>query len=496
MRSSAVSLPRIIQPASDRARLLCILMIVLGLMLPGIAGTVAAQSADPPEVVLVSLDDAITPVTARYINRAIADANERGVAAIVLEIDTPGGLMSAMDDIIRDILESDVPVIAYVSPNGARAASAGTFITYAAHVAAMAPGTRIGSASPVSSDGSDLNETMAAKVTNDAVAQIVNLANLRGRNAEWAEQAVREAANITADEASQIGVVDLLASDLAELLSAVDGRVVQVASGPVTLHTAGAVTDRVEMTWIESLLQLLAEPTVAYLLLSLGSIGLFLELSNPGAVVPGVVGGLALLLGLFLLGTLPVDWTGVLLIVFGMILLIVDVFVPSFGILTVGGFVSFILGSYLLFGESAPPGYDISPVAIWSVAIVLAAFFLFIGGAVLRAQLRKPTTGKEGLLGAIGEARTDLNPDGMVFVEGELWQATATAPEEKGAPMMIQAGSPVVVSRIQGLHLSVRPATAQDLAPVEAQQERQASMGTRTAVIPVSPEAGIERSGM
>lgn len=484
-----------INPLRFAARILCVAMIALGLTLPIVGGLVAAQSSTPPEVMIVALDDTITPVTARYVDRAISDANERGVAAVVLEIDTPGGLMSAMDDIIRDILESDVPVIAYVTPNGARAASAGTFITYAAHVAAMTPGTRIGSASPVSGDGSDLNDTMAAKVTNDAVAQIVNLANLRGRNAEWAEKAVREAANITADEAARIGVVDLLASDLGELLAAVDGRTVQVASGPVTLRTADAVTDQVELTWVESLLQLLAEPTVAYLLLSLGSIGIFLELSNPGATVPGVVGGLCLLLGLFLLGTLPVNWTGVLLIAFGLILLIVDVFVPSLGILTIGGLVSFVLGSYLLFGDGAPPGYDINPVAIWSVAGFLVVFFLLIGGAVIRAQRRKPATGQEGLIGEIGHARTDLNPDGMVFVAGELWQATAVSPEPNPKPVTVPAGSPVVVTRMRGLHLDVRPATAEDLEPAEPQRARQASTGTREAVIPVSREPGVGHSG-
>lgn len=433
-------------------RFILLLMIALGMLLPAL-GEVVAQDTRP-RVDVVDLDGTITPIMANYIGQAIEDAEEDGAEAVVLRMDTPGGLSSAMDDIIRDILESDVPVVVYTAPRGARAASAGVYISYAAHIAAMAPGTNIGSASPVSLGGeNDPDDTMAKKVTNDAVAQIVNLANLRGRNAEWAEQAVRDAVNVTADEALSLGVVDVLADDVPTLLDKIDGRTVQLDSGPATLNTANAVTDDVEMGWADQFLQLLVDPTVAYLLLSLGSIGIFLEISNPGAIVPGVVGVLALLLGLFGLGTLPVNWTGVLLIGFGIVLLITDVFVPSFGILTIGGLTSFVIGSYLLFGDSAPPGYEISPVVIWTVTGCLVVFFLLIGSAVMRTQFRKPTTGRRGLIGEEGTVRRALDPEGLVYVHGELWRAHTVDRTH------VPAGTVVTISAIDGLAATVTPKT-------------------------------------
>nr|MBA3644165.1 nodulation protein NfeD [Chloroflexia bacterium] len=340
-----------------RFRLVPLALIALGALLL-IAQAASAQATHRVDVVRV--DGTITPPMARYIGRAISRAADDGAAAVVLELDTPGGLSASMDEIIDDILQSEVPVVVYVAPRGARAASAGVFISYAAHVAAMAPGTRIGSASPImlGDDGSasDGNETLTRKVTNDAVSQIKGLAQLRGRNAEWAERAVRDAANVTSEEAHQLGVVDLLAPDVPSLLQAIDGREVQVREQKVRLATAGAEIRDVEMGWMEQFMQLLADPTIAYILLSLGSIGLFFELSNPGAILPGVVGGLFLLLALYGLGTLPVNWAGVLLIGFGFLLLAIDLFVPSFGSLTIGGLASFVIGSHMLIGEEAPPG--------------------------------------------------------------------------------------------------------------------------------------------
>lgn len=460
--------PSSVTPALGR--LVLSALVAAGLLLPTLSGAVAAQSADAPRVAVVELDGAITPPMARYVGRAIERAAADGDAAVVLRIDTPGGLSSAMDDIVRDILESEVPVLAYVAPRGARAASAGVFIGQAAHVLAMAPGTNIGSASPVSGDGGDLDETMARKVTNDAVAQIRSLADYRGRNVDWAERAVRDAVNVTADEARSLNVIDLVAADVPALLAAADGRSVRMADGSaVTLRTAGAATDGVEMGLVDRFLQLLADPTVAYLLLSLGSIGLFLELSNPGGYLPGVVGGLSLLLGLFSLGTLPVDWTGVLLILFGLLLLVVDVFVPSFGALTVGGLASFVIGSYLLFGEAAPPGYEVSPVAIWTVTACLVVFFVFLAGSVLKARLRRPATGRQALLGAVGTVRQPLAPggQGMVFLHGELWSARLDPSVERARRLQLQGeplpvGTPVVVSALDGLRLAVRPARAEE----------------------------------
>ena len=432
-------------------RVALLLMVALGMLLPAL-GEALAQEARP-RVDVVDLDGTITPVMASYVGNAIAEAAEYDAEAVVLLMDTPGGLSSAMDDIVRDILESDVPVVVYTGPRGARAASAGVYISYAAHIAAMAPGTNIGSASPVSLGGgeNDPDDTMTKKVTNDAVAQITNLANLRGRNAEWAEQAVRDAVNVTADEALSLGVIDVVAEDIPTLLDKIDGMTVQLESTPATLNTANAATEEVEMGWANQFLQLLVDPTVAYLLLSLGSIGIFLEISNPGAVVPGVIGVLALVLGLFGLGTLPVDWTGVLLIGFGLVLLIADIFVASLGILTVGGLTSFVIGSYLLFGDSAPPGYEISPVAIWGVTGILVLSFALLGSAVVRTQFRKPATGRGGLIGEAGTVRQALDPLGQVYVHGELWQARAV--DNRHLP----AGTAVKIVTIDGLTATVQP---------------------------------------
>lgn len=473
------------QPTSTRRsiRLGALALLALGvlnLFLP-VAGDALAQTANRPQVDVVDLDGTITPVMARYVERAIEDAESDHRDAVVLEMDTPGGLSSAMDDIIRDILESEVPVIVYVTPRGARAASAGTYISYAAHVAAMAPGTNIGSASPVNLGNEDDNgeSTMDRKVTNDAVAQIVNLANLRGRNAEWAEQAVRDAANITADEALQMGVIDIVAPDLPTLLDQIDGRTVQMnGSATATLHTAGAELHNIDMNPFEAFLQLLADPTIAYILISLGSLGLFLELAHPGVFLPGVAGGLSLLLGLFALGTIPINWAGLLLMGFGFLLLIIDLFVPSLGSLTIGGIISFVVGSYLLIDSGAPPGYELSREAIWTVTGCMVAFFAYLGFAVMRIQFRRPATGRNALLGQIGTVRGPIEADrpGLVFVEGELWRAQSSETQP------IPAGTQVAVVSISGLSLTVRPATQ---AESQAEAARQGA-GDRRAVIPVA----------
>jgi membrane-bound serine protease (ClpP class) len=448
--------------------LVCLAILILA------AGPAAAQDDEGRATVRVlTVDDTITPVVAQYVERIIEDAEEDGASAVVIELDTPGGLSSAMDDIIRDILESEVPVVVYVSPNGARAASAGVFITYAGHVAAMAPGTRIGSASPIfiddSGEVSDGSETLQRKVTNDAVSQIKNLANLRGRNAEWAERAVREAANVTADEALQMDVVDIIAPSLPELLDEIDGTVVDVQGQQVALATRNAEIERSSMNAVEGLLQILAEPTIAYILLSLGMLGLFLELTNPGAIAPGVIGVLSLLLALYSLGTLPVNWTAVLLIAFAFILFAIDLFVPSFGILTIGGIVSFLLGSYLLIDSDAPPGFEISRPVIWTVTGCIVAFFLWLAGSVLRARFRPAYTGKQALVGQLGDVRRALSPDGMVYVHGELWSAVPDA----GVHGELPVGTNVVVTAVERMRLRVRPATAEEIEQEAAERARE-----------------------
>jgi membrane-bound serine protease (ClpP class) len=476
---SPLAIPRIVRLMSLAAIVLASLLLAVQPLL------VRAQNESGPTVVLGKIDGTITPVMERYVKRDINQAEKDGAAAVVFEMDTPGGLSSAMDDIVRDILQSKVPVVVYVAPRGARAASAGVYITYAAHVAAMAPGTNIGSASPIfidaSGNASDGSATLQKKVTNDAVSQIVNLANLRGRNAQWAEQAVREAANITADQALQLNVIDDIAPDLPSLLDEIDGRTVQLESGPVTLNTRGATIRTLDMSLLEQFLQLLADPTIAYLLLSFGLLGLYVELSHPGVTVPGVVGGIAVLLGLFALGTLPVNWAGVLLIGLAFILFALDLFVPSFGTLTIGGLISFVLGSYLLIGSNAPPGYEIARPVIWAMAGCLLAFSLVLGALVLRARMRPPATGKQAMIGAVGAVRQKLAPSGMVFVDGELWAATL----DSGIPAEVPAGTPVVVTRVDGLRLTVQPATADDVARA-AQAEQRRAVGDRREVIPAA----------
>ncbi|MBX3070484.1 MAG: nodulation protein NfeD [Thermomicrobiales bacterium] len=449
-------------PIPGGARLLVWLMLAFAALsvMPFAAFGQDAQ----PEVVVGQIDDTITPVMADYVERVIEKAEKEGAAAVVFEMDTPGGLSSAMDDIIRDILESEVPVVVYVSPRGARAASAGVYIAYAAHVSAMAPGTNIGSASPVfmgaDGDTTDGDDTMSKKVTNDAVAQIVNLANLRDRNAEWAEEAVREAVNITADEALDLNVIDVMAGSLDDLLTEIDGMSVELASGPVVLRTAQASVDRESMNLLDRILQFLADPTIAYLFLSLGLLGIFFELSSPGSLIPGIVGVLGVLIGLFGLGTLPVNWTGVILILLAFGLFALDIFVPSLGLLTVGGLISFIVGSYMLIDKDVP-GFEISRVAIWTMALCFAGFFALIGFLVVRSQLRKPATGKPAMVGEVGTVRSELHPDGMVFAFGEFWSATIDPSSEVES---IPVGTPVMVTGIQSLKLFVRPATDEELA--------------------------------
>lgn len=436
-------------PLPSLIRFWGVFSLLLGMVLLAVSPLTAQNGT--PQVRIVTIDDTITPTMAQYVKRGIESAENDNADAIVLAIDTPGGLSSAMDDIDRAILESEVPVIAYVSPRGARAASAGVFITYASHIAAMAPGTSIGSASPVSSDGSDMSDTMEAKVTNDAVSNIRNLATFRGRNADWAESAVREAVNITADEALDLNVINLIAPDIPTLLNDVDGMQVEMATGEIhTMHTAGAETSDIDMNVIESLLQMLSDPTIAYLLLSFGALGIFLELSNPGTFVPGIIGVICLVVGLYALGTLPVNWTGVALIAIAFALFFIDIFVTSFGLLLVGGLACFIIGSYMLIDASVPGYGTVSRPVIWASAALILVCAVLIGAAVLRVMRKTPTTGKPALIGDIGEVRQPLDPNGMVFMQGELW--TASTEDDATIPV----GAHVEVIEVHGLRLVVR----------------------------------------
>jgi membrane-bound serine protease (ClpP class) len=405
---------------------------------------------------VIDIDDTITPAMASYVDRTMKSAQRDGVEAIVLRINTPGGLSTAMDDIVNDVLQSEVPVVAWVGPTNARAASAGVYITYATHIASMAPGTNIGSASPIQLGGGEqTGETTAErKAMNDAVARIENLARLRDRNVEWAISAVRDADNITADKALELGVINLLAPDIETLLQEVHGMPVELANGEtVTLNTEGAKVTKASMNVIEQFLQLISDPTIAYLLLSFGSLGIFLELANPGGFLPGVIGVASFILGFYALGTLPVNWTGVLLIALAFGLFFLDIFVTSFGTLLIGGLAAFIVGSYMLIDDNVP-GYEVvSRPVIWTSSALILGSALVIGTFVLKTLRSKPATGKNTLIGQIAVVRKALTPSGMVYVDGEYWSAVADGLDEGES---IPAGSYVEISEVEGLRLRVQ----------------------------------------
>lgn len=408
---------------------------------------------------VVRVNGPINPLVAEYLIDGIESAQD-GNAALVIELDTPGGLMESTRLITKAILASEVPVIMYVSPQGARSASAGVFITYASHIAAMAPSTNIGAAHPVGIGGgsADTSGTMMEKVTNDAVAQIKAVAEKRGRNVEWAEQAVRKSVSITEHEALKLHVIDLIAPTLDSLLIAVNGREVEVINGKLKLATAGATVIRHEMNWRHKLLDKISDPNIAYIFMLLGIYGLFFELSNPGAILPGVLGGIFLILAFYSLQTLPVNWAGMALILFALILFILEVKVTSYGILTMGGIVAMFLGSIMLFSK---PMTAFDPVVKVSLRIIViataatAAFFVFALGMALKAHRRQVTTGKEGMVGEVGTAFSNLNPSGQVQVHGEIWQASSEVPIRKGERVRVVAvqGMEIMVEQISNRHV-------------------------------------------
>jgi len=398
---------------------------------------------------------AITPVIALYLGRSLDQAEKDGATAAVIALDTPGGLDSAMRDIIQHMQASRIPVIVYVSPAGGRAASAGAFITEAADVAAMAPNTAIGAASPVGSGGEDIQGTMKHKVTNDAAAYIRGLATSHHRNADWAERAVRKAVSLNSEEAVKQHVVDLTAPDLPTLLDRIDGRVVPVGGHPVTLHTRHAAVTTLPMTGLEEALQVLSNPSVALVLLNLGMLGLFFELSNPGLILPGIIGGLCLLLGLFSMGMLPVNVAGLALIGFAFLLFIAELFIPTYGGLAVGGIISLVLGALMLIAPGTP-GFEVSRPLIATIAGTTGALVALMVTMAVRAQRRQVTTGSEGLVGAIAEARTPLDPEGQVFLKGERWRAVSL---DGSVPV----GGRVQVRRMDNLTLFVVAVAEQPL---------------------------------
>lgn len=418
---------------------------LLGILLLLAVGAASAQKARP--VLLLQIEGVISPVTYRLVSSAVDRARAEGAQALVIQLDTPGGLERSMRSIVQKMLNAEVPVVVFVAPTGARAASAGVFITMAAHVAAMAPATNIGAAHPVSVGGGQIDKESAKKITNDAAAFARSIATERGRNADWAERAVRASISATEREAVKLKVVDLIADNLSDLLVKLDGRTVKTVRGAATLHTAEAPVRTVDVGFRDRFLGLLSDPNVAYVLMMIGMLGLFFELSNPGAILPGVLGGISLILAFFAFQTLPINYAGLLLIVFGVILLIAEIKVVSHGILTIGGIVSMILGSLMLF-DTPETGLRVSWWVILPTVGITGGVFAFAVTAGVRALYRKASTGTTGLTGEVGVARSPLAPEGQVFVHGELWRAVAL----DGA---VAEGELVRVAAVEGLTLKV-----------------------------------------
>ncbi len=415
-----------------------------------LVGAFAPAQAATPRVHVLRVQGAIVPVVADYIQRGIDKAEAEGATALIIELDTPGGLVSSSQKIIMSFLASEVPIVVYVSPAGGWAGSAGAFITIAANVAAMAPGTFIGAAHPVSIGGqgeSGTDDIMEEKTVNALASSIKSIAEKRGRNVEVAEDMVRKSVAKTDSEALELGVIDLRSENLTELLDQLDGWQVTMGEGVViTLVTQGAVIERVDMTDRESILLTLSNPNIAYLLLSLAMLGIFLEFSNPGAILPGVFGAIALFLALYSLGTLQANYAGILLIILGFGLFLTELFVMSSGILTVGGIISLAFGSLILF--SGTPALAINPFLIAGVVGGVAAVFIFVVGAVVRSHRRPQITGREGMVGKMAAVKTPLDPNGTVSVHGEIWQARL----ESGRAGV---GEEVEVTMIDGLRLRV-----------------------------------------
>ena len=476
---------RIAQIGRAIAAALCLALIAAGLFglhtgLHAGRHTARAQSGSPV-ILTAQIEDTITPVKARYIARAVERAGDRRAELLLITLNTPGGLYDSTRQIVGSLLESPTPVVVFVAPRGAQAGSAGTFITAAAHIAAMAPGSNIGAATPVSASGEDIGETLASKATNDAAALIRAIADARGRNADALEQTVRTAASYTANEALDANIIDLTADTLPDLLAAIDGRVVTTAAGPRTLRTADADLRPLNMQWRERLVDFIANPNIAFLLLTIGSLGLVFEMMTPGMIGPGVAGVICLGLGFLALGNLPFNWAGVAFILLAIILAALEIFVSGFGALGIGAVVSLIIGGVLLFGSfggGIPAGFPDISVSVWLLAAVggilaLAAAYLAYEAVMSRAGSRRAAATAVGaaipdsdgrssashLIGQTGIVTAPLRPRGIVALHNETWSAISLDGTE------IAAGQPVQVAGAEGLVLTVRPVGTPQSAP-------------------------------
>jgi len=409
----------------------------------------AASNESTPTVVLLSVDGTVNPALADYIVKGIQQAEEKKAACVIIRMDTPGGVVTTTKTIIKAMVNAKVPVVVYVAPSGSSASSAGALITVAADLAAMAPGTNIGAAHPVAGGGQEIGGAMSEKIINDLTAYIRGIALRKGRNAQWIEQAIRESVSVTAKEALDIGVIEIIADSVPDLLDKLNGRKIDKEGRSYTLSTRNVHIERIAPGLRFKILDVVANPNIAYLLMMVGGIGIMMELYNPGMIFPGVVGGICLLLSFFALQVLPVNYVGILLIILAVILFIAEIKVASYGLLSVGGIVSLTLGSVMLF-ESGEDAMRVSWSIIVPTVAAVSAFFIFALGLVVRAWMRKPLTGTQGLVGEIGVTLTDIDQQGKVAIHGEYWNARSD--------VRIPKGSKVKVLSVDGLYVKVTAA--------------------------------------
>ena len=416
-----------------------------------------AETARAARVDVGVVNGMIGPVSKQFIESCLETAAEQGSDLVVIQLDTPGGLLETTRELVKSLLASRIPVAVYVAPSGSRAGSAGVFITMAAHIAAMAPGTNIGAAHPVSVGfgGDDSASVMSGKILNDTAAFIKTITSQRDRNVAWADSAVRYSVSITEREALERGVIDLVAESVEALVDSLDGRAIAISSrDTVTLELAGARIVTHEFNWRYKLLDRLGDPNIAYILFLAGLVGLYFELSNPGLIFPGIVGGICLILAFFAFQTLPINYAGVALIVFATLLFILEIKIPSYGLLTTGAIISLVLGSLMLFkGDISPtmPEVSVSWTVLVPTVVFITVFFLFVVGKAIQSQRKKATTGSQGIVGELGRTTSRLAPEGKISVHGEIWNARAA-----GVP--IEADTPVRVVSVSGLTLTVEPA--------------------------------------
>jgi len=408
---------------------------------------VSLSAATGQHIKVIRIEESINPGTAAFLARGTQQAVEDEAVLVVVQLDTPGGLVSSMRTMVKTIMNAPIPVVVYVSPSGAQAASAGVFVVMAADVAAMAPGTNIGAAHPVVAGGKEMDETMDTKMVNDLVAFIKSIASKRDRNADWAEEAVRKSVSITADEALRLNVVDLVAKDMNDLLLKLEGWPVQTKEGEKKLALKGLTTEKVEENLRDKILKTISNPNIAYLLMLIGLAGLYFELSHPGAIFPGVIGGISLILAFYAFQTLSVNYAGVLLILLGAVLFLLEIKVTSYGLLSIGGVICLTLGSIMLF-NTGTTGLRVSWSVLIPAVLVISGFFVTVAFLAVRAHMAKPRTGYQGLIGEIAVAKESLAPEGKVFVHGELWNATSDD--------IVPVGSRVEVIGVENLLLKVR----------------------------------------